>query len=231
MGKLTRSAALLLLAGLLQAPPAAAQGTSPFHWYIGGQGGVMNYATATEGRKFRPMFGVHLLVTGKRTGLLLSAEHSFGDERTSGYDGFIQDSVGNVTTVYTVPTTFDGVRKYSAVLIGYPIGGVILHPYIGVGVSLVYLQHSNPEYSTTSQLGSYAVGTLVAGMEFRVSRFSAFGQGQITSKPSIGSTSFSGGGKTTITEYGALLRGPTYNLTAGLRIDLGNASEENQANY
>lgn len=229
MGKLTRSAALLLLAGLFQAAPAAAQGTSPFHWYIGGQAGVMNYATATEGRKFRPMFGVHLLVTGKRTGLLLTAEHSFGNERTSQYDIFAIDSAGGVTSS-TVPTTFDGVRKYSAVLIAYPIGGIILHPYIGVGVSLVYLQHSNPENSTTSQLGSYTVGTLVAGMEFRVSRFSAFGQGQITGKPSIGqvTTKF---GNTTFIEQGALLRGPTYNLTAGLRIDLGNASEDNKANY
>ena len=229
MGKLTRSAALLLLAGLLQAAPAAAQGTSPFHWYIGGQGGVMNYATATEGRKYRPLFGVHLLVTGKRTGLLLSAEHSFGNDRTSQYDVFLVDSAGGVTSA-TVSTTFDGVRKYSAILMGYPIGGKILHPYIGVGVSLLYLQHQRPEDPTTSQLGSYTVGTLIAGMEFRVSRFTAFGQGQITGKPSIGQVTTKVGSSTLI-EQGALLRGPSYNLTAGLRIDLGNASEDNGSNY
>ena len=67
-----------LALGLGAAQISAQQpGNNTFQWYVGGQGGVMNFETPLEGHITKPVGGVHLLVVAKRTGLLLSVEQAF----------------------------------------------------------------------------------------------------------------------------------------------------------
>ena len=62
-----------LALGLGAAQISAQQpGNNTFQWYVGGQGGVMNFETPLEGHITKPVGGVHLLVVAKRTGLLVS---------------------------------------------------------------------------------------------------------------------------------------------------------------
>ena len=71
-----------LALGLGAAQISAQQpGNGTFQWYVGGQGGVMNFETPLEGHITKPVGGVHLLVVAKRTGLLLSVEQAFGSDR------------------------------------------------------------------------------------------------------------------------------------------------------
>ena len=67
---LKQSLALVALGSLLVVAPSAAQqaGTSPFKWYVGGQGGVTSFRTNAGGRELMPVAGGHILITAKRTG-------------------------------------------------------------------------------------------------------------------------------------------------------------------
>ena len=67
--------ALALCVGAAQLS-AQQPGNGTFQWYVGGHGGMMNYGTAA-GRENAPLGGAHLLVTARRTGLLLSVEQGF----------------------------------------------------------------------------------------------------------------------------------------------------------
>ena len=88
MRMVTLSIPVAALALCLGAGPAPAQqpGNGTFQWYVGGHGGIMNFRTAT-GRVTPavPMGGAHLLITARRTGLLLSVEQGFGLERAGSY--------------------------------------------------------------------------------------------------------------------------------------------------
>ena len=79
---LKQSMALVALGSLLVVAPSAAQkaGTSPFKWYVGGQGGVTSFRTNAGGRELMPVGGGHILITAKRTGLLLSVDQGFGSD-------------------------------------------------------------------------------------------------------------------------------------------------------
>src|SRR5919201_530234 len=85
MRMVTRSIPVVTLALCLGAAHLSAQqpGSGYFQWYVGGQGGVMNYESPSSGRNTLPMGGAHLLVVAKRTGLLLSIEQGFGSDEPS----------------------------------------------------------------------------------------------------------------------------------------------------
>ena len=57
-----------------------------------------------------------------------------------------------------------------------------------------------------------------------MSRFSAFGQYQVTTAPSV-QFLIAEGTKSTVVSSGNLFKGMTHSLTAGLRFGLGNARE------
>jgi hypothetical protein len=219
-------AALALGLGAAQLP-AQQPGNSSFQWYIGGQGGIMDFGTPIQGRSQAPLFGAHLLVTARRTGLLLSVEQAFGSNEQSGYTSTIYDSTGAVVSSNDIAVNFDYIRKYSATLLAFPIKGP-LTPFFGIGVGLMHTGGYDFPDSFASQIGSSGFGTLIGGLNFKVSRFSAFGQYQVTTGPTLQqSIALVGSGENPgmIVATGNLFTGPTHTFSAGLRFGLGNARE------
>jgi hypothetical protein len=229
MRMLSRSIPVAALALVLGAFPAAAQesGNGNFKWYVGGHGGVTFFSTPTQGSSEMPVAGGHFLIVAKRTGLLLSFEQGFGSDETSSYDFTVVDSAqgGAFVNGGTVNTTFSGLRKVSAVLMAFPIKNDYVNPYLGVGVGILQTTGNDPDNQTARALGSSGYGTLVGGLEFRLSRFSAFGQYQITTKPQLDQVSSALGNELWVHEFGRLTDDGTHTLTAGLRFDLGGARE------
>jgi len=95
-----QSLALAILGSLLVSAGAAAQqgGTDAFKWYVGGHGGVTSFRTVTDGRDLMPVAGAHLLVTAKRTGLLLSVDQGFGSDHSTQTFYQILDSTNTVSS-------------------------------------------------------------------------------------------------------------------------------------
>ena len=225
MRKVTRSIPVVLALCLGAANLSAQQqpGNGTFQWYVGGHGGIINYGTAA-GRDNAPLGGAHLLITARRTGLLLSVEQGFDANGQGTYDVTAFDSAGTLLAQETVTTTFSYIRKYSAMLMAFPIRGPAT-PFFGIGVGVLHTGGHSANDDITKSMGSSGFGTLVGGLNFRVSHFSAFGQYQVTTGPGIRNNTqrFSDGSR--ITASGALLSGPTHTFSAGLRFNLGNARE------
>ena len=208
--RLAMTAAMVTLIG----SSASAQdgGRNPFSWYFGAQGGVMLFETPRQESGGIPVAGANILVTARRTALMLSIEEGFGSDELSSF------------TDPTAPTgardvTFNNIRKYSALLMAYPLRGHA-QPFLGVGFGIIHVH--NPQAQNTVTLaekaalddsasvhGSAGFGSAVAGLQLQVSGIAIYGMYQITSSPS----------------RGKLLSGPTHNLTAGLRFSLGSAKE------
>jgi hypothetical protein len=209
--------AAALLLGLGAAGLAAQQpGNGNFQWYIGGQGGAMFFKTPTQGRSGIPTFGGQALIVARRTGLMLSFEEGVGSNETSAYT----DASGLQSV------TFNDIRKYSAMLMAFPIRSAA-QPYLGVGYGILHVVNPTPAsagafQSDAAELGSFGFGSFVGGLQFQVGRFMAFGQYQITTSPSQKSVIASDG---TLLAVGRLLDGPTHTFSGGLRIGLGSARE------
>lgn len=218
-------AALALCLGAAQLP-AQQPGNGAFQWYVGGSGGILNFRTATQGWSTVPMGGAHLLISARRTGLLLSVEQGFGSDELSSYTFQQLDSTKTVVASASVPVSFDYLRKYSATLVAFPIKGP-LTPYFGIGIGILHTGgHADPGDGFARAIGSSGFGSLIGGMNFRVGKLSAFGQYQITTGPSdqVFSTTIEES-KTTLINFGHLIDGPTHTFSAGLRFGLGNARE------
>jgi hypothetical protein len=208
-------AALVLGLGTAQLA-AQSPGNGNFQWYIGGQGGATFFKTPTQGRSAIPSFGGHALIVARRTGLMLSFDEAVGNNETSSYtDGNGVQSV-----------TFNDVRKYSAVLMAFPIKAAA-QPYLGVGYGILHVVNPTPGsagafQSDATELGSFGFGTFVGGLQFQVGRFMAFGQYQITTSPSQKAVTADDG---TVLAVGRLLDGPTHTFSGGLRIGLGSSRD------
>lgn len=216
-------AALVLGLGAHQLS-AQQPGNGAFQWYIGGQGGIMNFESPVEGHKTQPMGGAHLLITARRTGLLLSVEQSFGPTVQSSYTIQVFDTTGAFVAQQDIPFTFKYLRKYSAMLLAFPIKGPVT-PFFGIGVGIQHTGGYTPDDGFSRDLGSSGFGSLIGGLNFRVSRFSAFGQYQITTGPSqqFSRAVFDDGSH--INAFGNTFTGAVHTLSAGLRFGLGNARE------
>ena len=217
MRMLTRSIPVAALALALGAFPAAAQepGNGNFQWYVGAQGGVMLFDTPVQDREAMPTFGGQTLIVARRTGLLLSVEEGVGDAEQSAY--------ADANGVQAV--TFNDIRKYSAVLMAFPIKAAA-QPYLGVGYGIIHTV--SPRVGATAfqsdaeELGSSGFGTFLAGITFQVGRLMAFGQYQITTSPGEG---FVRDAQGNVLATGRLLTGPTHTFSGGLRVGLGGARE------
>lgn len=228
MRKVTRSMSVAALAVCLGAASLAAQGPvqGDFQWYIGGQAGVLVFRTPAQTRGGMFMAGGHTLITARRTGLLLSVDEGIGSNEQSAYT----DATGTSQTV-----VFNDIRKYSAVLMAFPIRSAA-QPFLGVGVGLLHAV--NPQTTGTTfvspaaqaqaqqdarDLGSTGFLTLVGGLQFKVGRLVAFGQYQLTSAQ--GDKTLESGAS------GRLIVGSTHTLSGGLRVSLGSAKETPRAGY
>jgi hypothetical protein len=214
--------ALALCVGAAQLS-AQQPGNGAFQWYVGGHGGIMNFETI-EGHQTKPMGGAHLLITARRTGLLLSVEQAFGSNEASVYNFTVIDSVGLVSSSQDISQTFDYLRKYSAMLMAFPIKGP-LTPFVGIGVGILHAGGFTPSDGDAESIGSSGFGSLIGGLNFRVSRFSAFGQYQVTTGPSFQVISRDGPQRSTLISSGKITNGATHTFSAGLRFGLGNARE------
>jgi hypothetical protein len=225
MRKVTLSIPVAVLALCLGAAqlPAQQPGSGNFQWFVGGQGGVINFETI-EGRQTVPTGGGHLLVMGRRTGLLLSVDQGFGSNEQGMY--LLQDvnEQDSVVAQGLVAVSFTNIRKYSAMLVAHPIRGPIT-PFFGIGVGILHTSGHTPDDGFSKGIGSAGFGSFIGGINFQVSRLSAFGQYQITTSPGVqvATQKFTDGSRLVAT--GNLYTGPTHTFTAGLRFSLGNARE------
>ncbi len=230
MRMVIRSIPVAALALCLGAGPLLSQemGNKNFRWYVGGHGGVTFFNTPTQGSSEMPVAGGHLMIVAKRTGLLLSLEQGFGSDEATAYDFAVVDSAqgGAVVDAGTVNATFSGLRKFSAVLMAFPIKNDYINPYLGLGVGILQTTGNEPDSPTAGTLGTSSFGTLIGGLEFHVSRFTAFGQYQITTKPRVDQVVTAMGDDLHVFEFGRLTTEGTHTLTAGLRFDLGSSRED-----
>ena len=230
MRMVIRSIPVAALALCLGAGPLLSQetGSKNFRWYVGGHGGVTFFSTPTQGSSEMPVAGGHVLIVAKRTGLLLSLDQGFGSDETTAYNFAVVDSAqgGAVVDAGTVNATFSGLRKFSALLMAFPIKNDYINPYLGLGVGILQTTGNEPDSPTAGTLGTSSFGTLIGGLEFHVSRFTAFGQYQITTKPRVDQVVSSMGDDLYVFEFGRLTTEGTHTLTAGLRFDLGSSRED-----
>jgi len=216
--------ALALCLGAAQLS-AQEPGNSTFQWYVGGQGGVMNFETPVQGRDNIPLGGAHLLVTARRTGLLLSVEQGFGSNEAAAYVFSEFDTLGTLVSQQVLGVSFNYMRKYSAMLMAFPIKGPIT-PFFGIGVGILHAGGFTPDDDAAKELGSSGFGSLIGGLNFKVSRFSAFGQYQVTTGPSRGHITQEDDKKVVRAIWsGSIFSGATHTVSAGLRFNLGNARE------
>jgi hypothetical protein len=223
MRKVTLSIPVAMLALCLGATHLSAQqpGNGSFQWYIGGQGGVMFFETPNQTSSGIPTAGGHILVVARRTGLMLSVDEGLGSNELGSYN----DADGTVETY-----AFNDVRRYSAMLMAFPLQ-IPIQPYLGVGVGFMHFVSPTPTSGTGSpdiagQLGSSGFGSFLGGVQFKLARFMAFGQYQITTTPSLQAFQVNGGD---VVAFGRMLSGPTHTFSAGVRIGLGNAKERAQS--
>jgi hypothetical protein len=224
MRKVTLSIPVAVLALCLTAAQLPAQHPGgAFQWYIGGQGGMVNFETI-EGRHSIPSGGAHMMIVARRTGLLLAIDEGLGSDEVGIYTLQTVNSTGALVSQEAVAAGFKDLRKYSATLVAFPIKGPI-SPFFGIGVGILHVSGVTPDDNFTKAVGSSGFGSFVAGLNFRVSRLSAFGQYQITTDPSEQryQQRFTDGSK--MIAFGNLFDGPTHTFTAGLRFGLGNARE------
>ncbi len=214
---LSRSLLALALGALLGTTSLAGQDGSSgtFQWFVGAHGGVTVYETDAQTQGGIPMAGGHMLITAKRTGLLLSVEEGFGsDERAAYTDATAPAGVQQVG--------FNDIRKYSAVIIGYPFRSAVT-PFFGVGFGFMHLHNPFPIGAADPDLakaiaedfGSFGFGTFVGGLQFRVGGVAAFGMYQITTRPG----------------EEKLIKGPTHTFSGGLRFSLGGSREGTRSGH
>lgn len=215
MRMLARTATVLGLLGLAQAPSLVAQSTGfdKFAWYLGAQGGMTIFETQTQTSGAFPAFGGHTLITAKRTGLLISVDEVVATEETSSYSD--PAVVGGRRTVI-----FNDLRKFSFTLLAFPFKGNI-QPYVGVGFGILQTVNEYPSgpfnspaeadqaKETADDLGTHTFPNFTAGAQFRVGKLLLFGQYELAgSAPSD-----------------HLIVGATHTFNAGLRIKIGSARE------
>jgi len=229
---LKQSMALVALGSLFVVAPSAAQkaGTSPFKWYVGGQGGVTSFRTNAGGRELMPVGGGHILITAKRTGLLLSVDQGFGSDEPTQTLFEIRDSTGATASSGVSNWTFQGIRRYSAILMAYPVRNANIQPFVGIGGGIAHTTGNSTgpfaDGSIESDLSSTAFGTAVAGLEFRLGPLSAFGQYQITTKQGYKQLTNALQHGFSRIDFGEWTMGAFHTITGGLRLSLGNAREK-----
>jgi hypothetical protein len=234
---LKQSMALVALGSLFVVAPSAAQqaGTSPFKWYVGGHGGVTSFRTNAGGRELMPVAGGHILITAKRTGLLLSVDQGFGSDEPTQTLFEIRDSTNQTIDAGVANWTFQGIRRYSAILMAYPVRNANIQPFVGIGGGIAHTTGNSAgpfaDGNIESELSSTGFGTAVAGLEFRVGPLSAFGQYQITTKQGFKQVSnvlqenANGDVLFRRIDYGEWTMGAFHTITGGLRLSLGRARE------
>ncbi len=233
------TAVLALCAAAAQSQAQQHAGSGTFQWYVGGHGGVMSFRTAVQGRELMPVAGGQILITAKRTGLLLSVDQGFGSDEPTTTLFTIRDSTGVASQPMVMGWTFQGFRKYSAMLMAFPVRNPNVQPFLGIGGGIMHTTGNSggpfADGSVENHLSSSGFLSAAGGLEFRVGPFGAFGMYQITTKQgykqieTVLQRDQSGKAISTRADYGEWTLGATHTVTAGLRIGLGSAREDVRA--
>lgn len=186
-----------------------------FKWFVGAQGGVLNFETKQQTSSSIPSGGMHMLVVAKRAGLQISVDEAFGSEERS---AFGDSNAPNGTR----EVTFDRLRKYTATAMGFPLKNTKVDPFLGVGLGILHTvgtavggTFTTPQAAAIAQeravqAGSTGFISFLGGVQYRVSpHWVIYGQYQITNSP----------------DAGKLLVGPSHAITAGIRFSLGSSKE------
>jgi hypothetical protein len=214
MSKLARIASVVLLTAVCGTRMLAAQSgaSGNYRWYIGPQAGVIIFETPNQTKGASLLAGAHMLVTAKRTALMLSVEEGFARNQLTSYSD--KTAPGGVRNVL-----FNDIRKYTASVLFFPLK-TAAQPYFGLGFGILHTVTEYPQNTVTqaeldsavivsNSLGSSGFGSAVGGVQFRSNRLSIFAQYQITTSP----------------HSGKLLTGPTHSFVGGIRLGLGPARE------
>ena len=214
MKKLMRAlvVTLVLVPGAASLLPAQSTG-SQFRWYIGGQAGVLLFETNRQTRSGIPTVGGNMLITARRTALLVQVEEGIGsNEQTSYIDAGAAGGIRNVS--------FNDLRKYSFLVMVYPLKSAA-QPFVGAGFGLLHVHNPFPAgpfatpdeqanaKNSAQDLGSTGFASFAGGVQLQVGRFNVFGMYQITTSPTDGK----------------LIQGPTHTFSGGIRFSLGGAKE------
>jgi hypothetical protein len=225
MRMVTRTIPAVALVLALGAARLAAQQNENFQWYIGGQGGIMNFATPNQTRGTVPLGGAHLMVKARRTGLYLAVDQGFGSNELSSYSYAQTDASGAVTGSGTQAETFNYIRRYTAMLVAFPVKGHVT-PFFGIGGGIVHTGGHNPDDDVAKAMGSSGFGSLMGGVQIYVSRFMVFGQYQVQTEMGTQHYSVTFTDGSSLTAAGGLTRGVIHTLSAGVRFNLGDWHSE-----
>jgi hypothetical protein len=167
MRRLSRSLVLVATALFAHGRIARAQevGEDSFKWYVGAQTGITGFRTQSQGYKGAFTFGVHMLVTARRTGIILALEEGFKNNQGTG------------------TFAFNDTRRYSATLVAFPFRSH-LQPYFGIGAGIFESVNEYPENDANNSAGSFGYASLLAGLQARAgTSLVVFGQVDIMSSP------------------------------------------------
>lgn len=193
----------------------AQKGTDSFKWYIGPQAGVMFFKTQNQSSTGAFTAGGHIMVTAKRTALLIAYDQAFRNDNVS-------SMVDNSAPTGVRSVTFNNVGRLSFMLLAMPVQ-THFQPFIGVGFGILRTVKNYPDNTglvTAGEVqaakdqagaaGSYGFGAATAGLQLRAGPVAIFGQYQISTGP--------GNNK--------LLVGANHTIMGGVRISLGGARED-----
>lgn len=184
---------------------AVAQRSDSYTWMLGLEAGAMAFQTRVQDTKVVPSVGAHLLIMAHRGGLLVGVDEGIGTNERA-----------------TSSVLFNDVRRYQAVFMAFPVTGAI-EPYFGGGGGLMQvvgpridpdlmLDPATEAAALTDAESQSTSGflTLLAGVQGRWGRVTAFAQYQAGTSPSNDN----------------LLRGASQSIMGGIRIGLGSTREK-----
>jgi len=169
----------------LDVSAATAQSTRHFKdsWFWGVKAGETFYQVQSHPQGFAPLGGIDWLITRTNGGLYVSFDHAFLTRDSV----FVNDSISPLDTVPRA-VRLSGLRRLTVAGMVFPMQSYRLHPYAGFGFALNHIAKANPQgtyrngtqqqlvEATIRQFRSAAAPVIILGAQFRLVRFSAFGQ-------------------------------------------------------
>jgi hypothetical protein len=179
--------ALTIAAAVVAVLPtiAAAQSGRQFKdaWFWGIKGGGVTLADSAGKYKQAATVGIDWLITRSHGGLYVSGEQTFFNQQRL----ILRDQTAQLDSGFRV-VDIKNMRKLDMALMGFPGDHLRFHPYFGVGFTFSDVAEAagrgpfgTPEQQTfttsTIQNSRAAFAPLfIAGAQYRLARFSAFGQ-------------------------------------------------------
>src|SRR4051812_6417242 len=132
---------------------ATAQKGRPFKdsWFWGLKTGGFTLADSASNYVQAPVVGIDWLITRTHGGLYISGSQTFFHEQTF----VLRDNFGGLDSGFR-PVTLKNMRRLDVALMGFPGEHLLIHPYVGVGFSLmqVVAASAEPPFFSADQITS-----------------------------------------------------------------------------